>query len=48
MLAPALALALALAPVVALVLGSFDSNNRKELAPQYHSYVGKRPKWSAA
>ena len=33
-------------PVVALVLGSFDSNNRKELAPQYHSYVGKKPSWT--
>jgi hypothetical protein len=33
-------------PVVALVLGSFDSNNRKELAPQYHSYVGKKPSWA--
>lgn len=32
-------------PVVALVLGSFDSNNRKELAPDYHSYAGKQPKW---
>jgi len=32
-------------PVVALVLGSFDSANRKELAPEYHSHVGKRPKW---
>lgn len=35
-------------PVVAMVLGSFDSNNRKELAPQYHSYVGKKPKWATA
>ena len=35
-------------PVVALVLGSFDSANRKELAPEYHSYVGKRPKWMKA
>ena len=33
---------------VALVLGSFDSANRKELAPEYHSYVGKRPKWMKA
>jgi hypothetical protein len=33
-------------PVVALVLGSFDSNKRKELAPQHHSFVGKRPNWA--
>lgn len=33
-------------PVVALVLGSFDSNNRRELAPAFHSYAGKRPTWS--
>jgi hypothetical protein len=32
-------------PVVALVLGSFDSANRKELVPEYHSFVGQRPKW---
>jgi hypothetical protein len=32
-------------PVVALVLGSFDSNNRKELAPAYHSFAAKKPKW---
>lgn len=32
-------------PVVALVLGSFDSNNRQELAPDHHSFAGKRPKW---
>jgi hypothetical protein len=32
-------------PVVALVVGSFDSPNRKELAPTAHSYVGLRPKW---
>lgn len=32
--------------VVALVLGSFDSNNRRELAPAFHSYAGKRPTWS--
>lgn len=34
------------APVVALVLGSFDSINRRELAPQKHSYAGKKPAWS--
>jgi hypothetical protein len=33
------------APVVALVLGLFDSPNRKELAPEGHSYVSTRPKW---
>lgn len=32
-------------PVVALVLGVFDSANRKELRPVYHSYKGGRPKW---
>lgn len=33
------------APVVALVLGVFDSANAKELAPTGHSHVSKRPKW---
>ncbi len=33
------------APVIALVLGAFDSNNRKALMPEGHSYVGGRPKW---
>ncbi|WP_284217039.1 GFA family protein [Agaribacter marinus] len=32
-------------PIVALVLGSFDSPNRKELKPVAHSYVSKKPKW---
>jgi hypothetical protein len=32
-------------PVVALLLGAFDSANRKELAPTAHSFAGKRPKW---
>jgi hypothetical protein len=32
-------------PVVAMVLGVFDSANRKELRPTYHSYKGDRPKW---
>lgn len=32
-------------PTVALVLGVFDSPNRQELAPVFHSYVSKRPKW---
>jgi hypothetical protein len=33
------------APVIALVLGAFDSNNRKMLAPEGHSHVTGRPKW---
>jgi hypothetical protein len=33
------------APTVALLLGAFDKNNKKELAPTAHSYVGGRPKW---
>ena len=32
-------------PIVALVLGSFDQPNRKELTPTYHSYRSGRPKW---
>ncbi|TQV88251.1 GFA family protein [Aliikangiella coralliicola] len=32
-------------PVVALVLGVFDSNNKKELKPNSHSYKSKTPKW---
>ena len=32
-------------PIIALVLGVFDSANRKELRPTYHSYKGGRPKW---
>lgn len=32
-------------PVVALVLGSFDSPNRHELMPTSHSYVTRRPSW---
>jgi len=32
-------------PVVALLLGAFDSANRLELAPEHHSYRGGRPKW---
>lgn len=32
-------------PTLALALGTFDSPNRKELAPKSHSYVSKRPKW---
>ncbi len=33
------------APVVTLMLGSFDANKRKELAPQAQSYVGGLPNW---
>jgi hypothetical protein len=33
------------APTVALVLGSFDKPNGKELMPTSHSYRGGRPKW---
>lgn len=33
------------APVVALVVGSFDTPNRKALRPTYHSYVSPRPSW---
>ena len=32
-------------PVVALVLGVFDSNNRQALKPVAHSYKSKQPKW---
>lgn len=32
-------------PTIALLLGTFDSANRKELAATSHSYVGPRPKW---
>ncbi len=32
-------------PVIALVLGAFDSANRKELAPTSHSFVSMRPSW---
>jgi hypothetical protein len=32
-------------PIIALVVGAFDAPNRKELAPEFHSYVSKRPKW---
>lgn len=33
------------APVVALVLGSFDRNGRKSLKPEWHSYRSARPRW---
>jgi hypothetical protein len=32
-------------PVIALVLGVFDTPNRKELVSTSHAYVTKRPKW---
>ena len=32
-------------PTITLHLGTFDFNNRKELAATYHSYVSARPKW---
>jgi len=32
-------------PVVAMLLGAFDSPNRKELMPTFHSYRTARPKW---
>jgi hypothetical protein len=32
-------------PITALVLGVFDSPNRKELVPQSHSYRSARPSW---
>jgi hypothetical protein len=33
------------APVVALLLGAFDSPNRKEFMPLSESYKSGRPKW---
>jgi hypothetical protein len=33
------------APVVALLIGTFDKNAGLELMPTYHSYRGGRPKW---
>ncbi len=33
------------APTIALVLGTFDAPNRKELAPIAQSYTSPRPKW---
>lgn len=32
-------------PVVALLLGSFDSRNRRELAPLSHAFAGRQPQW---
>jgi hypothetical protein len=37
--------AIDVAPVIALLLGSFDTAKAPELAPVYHSYRGGRPKW---
>jgi hypothetical protein len=34
-------------PTIALAVGGFDAPNRKDLAPEFHSYVSKRPKWWA-
>ena len=33
------------APVIALLLGTFDKPGRKALAPTGHSFVSRRPKW---
>jgi hypothetical protein len=33
------------APVIALLLGVFDSPNRQELMPVSESYKSGRPKW---
>lgn len=33
------------APVIALLVGSFDRANAKELMPTYHSYRSARPRW---
>lgn len=32
-------------PTLAIAVGTFDSPNRQELAPLFHSHVSKRPKW---
>ncbi|MFI5445405.1 GFA family protein [Polaromonas sp. UC242_47] len=32
-------------PTLAIAVGTFDSPNRKELAPLAHSHVSKRPSW---
>jgi hypothetical protein len=32
-------------PTLAIAVGTFDSPNRKELAPEFHSYISSRPKW---
>jgi hypothetical protein len=35
------------APTIALVTGSFDRPNLRELRPDFHSYAGSRPSWWA-
>jgi len=32
-------------PVVALVLGSFDSTNQQALMPMSHSFISRQPNW---
>lgn len=32
-------------PVIAIILGVFDTPNLKVFTPEKHSYIGKRPKW---
>lgn len=32
-------------PIIALLLGTFDKPNAKELMPAHHSYRGARPRW---
>ncbi|MCA3562982.1 MAG: GFA family protein [Methylocystis sp.] len=32
-------------PVIALLVGAFDSPNRRQLMPVYHSFRSPRPKW---
>jgi hypothetical protein len=36
------------APTVGLLLGGFDKNGGRELAPASHAYKGARPKWWCA
>jgi hypothetical protein len=33
------------APTIALLLGAFDRQSSRELAPAYHSFKAGRPKW---
>jgi hypothetical protein len=32
-------------PVIALVVGAFDTPNRKDFKPEYHSFRSARPRW---
>lgn len=32
-------------PTLAIAVGVLDSYKRKELAPQFHSYLSSRPRW---